>query len=204
MVESVLDRLGEEVTGIVSPVSLCMALTVGLVRLLNPTGDAAGRSVSIASAYYKEQVHARPAQPRCTWGSPADLPSNQTNKTFLLLLAQGDDSTSDKITGSIINAVIFVGIIALMTFVLVLLFKYGVCVPMTVSAMRYPAFSFECFATTDHVLSCSVPTSYMATWHLPASAYFSCWWASSCCSCWSSFRFRLMPSPSASCCTIFR
>ena len=56
MVESVLDRLGEEVTGIVSPVSLCMALTVGLVRLLNPSGDAAGGSVYIASAYYKEQV----------------------------------------------------------------------------------------------------------------------------------------------------
>ena len=58
MVESVLDRLGEEVTGIVSPVSLCMALTVGLVRLLNPSGDAAGSSVYIASAYYKEQVRA--------------------------------------------------------------------------------------------------------------------------------------------------
>ena len=56
MVESVLDRLGEEVTGIVSPVSLCMALTVALVRLLNPTGDNAGSSVYIASAYYKEQV----------------------------------------------------------------------------------------------------------------------------------------------------
>ena len=56
MVESVLDRVGEEVTGIVSPVSLCMALTVALVRLLNPTGDNAGTSVYIASAYYKEQV----------------------------------------------------------------------------------------------------------------------------------------------------
>ncbi len=56
MVESILDRLGEEVTGIVSPVSLCMALTVALVRLLNPTGDNAGTSVYIASAYYKEQV----------------------------------------------------------------------------------------------------------------------------------------------------
>lgn len=60
MVDSVLDRLGEEVTGIVSPVSLCMALTVGLVRLLNPTGDAAGNSVYIASAYYKEQVRITP------------------------------------------------------------------------------------------------------------------------------------------------
>lgn len=39
---------------------------------------------------------------------------------------QGDDSTAQKITGSIVNAVIFVAVIALMTFVLVLLFKYGV------------------------------------------------------------------------------
>ena len=51
-----LDKLGEEITGIVSPVSLCMALTVALVRVLNPTGDNAGTSVYIASAYYKEQV----------------------------------------------------------------------------------------------------------------------------------------------------
>ena len=46
--------------------------------------------------------------------------------TVSQVLSQGDDSTSDKITGSIINAAIFVGIIALMTFLLVLLFKYGV------------------------------------------------------------------------------
>lgn len=48
------------------------------------------------------------------------IPADHTAST------QGDDSTSDKITGSIINAVIFVGVIALMTFLLVLLFKYGV------------------------------------------------------------------------------
>lgn len=36
MRRSVLDDLGEEVTGIVSPVSICMALTVALVRILNP------------------------------------------------------------------------------------------------------------------------------------------------------------------------
>ncbi|DBB12702.1 TPA: hypothetical protein ACH3X3_005479 [Trebouxia sp. C0006] len=102
--ESVLDRLGEEVTGIVSPVSLCMALTVALVRLLNPTGDNAGSSVYIASAYYKEQ---------------------------------GDDSTAEKITGSIVNAAIFVGVIASMTFVLVLLFKYG----YTKAIYAYMAFA---------------------------------------------------------------
>ena len=38
---------------------------------------------------------------------------------------QGDDSTAEKITGSVVNAVIFVAVIALMTCVLFLLFKYG-------------------------------------------------------------------------------
>lgn len=39
---------------------------------------------------------------------------------------QEGDSTSEKLSGSIINALIFVGAVALMTFILVLLFKYGV------------------------------------------------------------------------------
>ncbi len=39
---------------------------------------------------------------------------------------QADDSTGTKLAGSVINAVIFVVIVGVMTFVLVLLFKYGV------------------------------------------------------------------------------
>ena len=58
MVKSVLDDLGQEITGIVSPVSLCMALTVALVRILNPSGSNAGNAAYFASAYYKEQVRA--------------------------------------------------------------------------------------------------------------------------------------------------
>ena len=53
---SVLEDLGEELTGIVSPVSLCMALTVALVRVLNPDGLSGGNGVAIASTYYKEQA----------------------------------------------------------------------------------------------------------------------------------------------------
>ena len=56
MAKSVLDALGQEVTGIVSPVSLCMALTVLLVRILNPQGASDPNSVYIASFYYDEQV----------------------------------------------------------------------------------------------------------------------------------------------------
>ena len=39
---------------------------------------------------------------------------------------QGDDSAGTKFVGSLINALIFVAVVAGMTFVLVLLFKYGV------------------------------------------------------------------------------
>ena len=47
---SVLADLGEELTGIVAPVSLCMALTVGLVRTLNPEGVGDPNAVFLASA----------------------------------------------------------------------------------------------------------------------------------------------------------
>ena len=50
---------GEEVTGIMAPVSICMALTVILVRLLNPDGSASSSSsVIIASIAYNEDVSA--------------------------------------------------------------------------------------------------------------------------------------------------
>ncbi|GMH42762.1 hypothetical protein BSKO_10681 [Bryopsis sp. KO-2023] len=52
---SVLDDLGEEVTGIAFPVSLCMALTVALVKILNPDGESDRKTVLIAAAYYDEQ-----------------------------------------------------------------------------------------------------------------------------------------------------
>ena len=71
MGRSVLDDLGEEVTGIVAPVSLCMALTVALVRILNPSGSSNSNSVFIASAYYNEQ-----AREGGTWsGTAAALPA---------------------------------------------------------------------------------------------------------------------------------
>lgn len=53
---SLLDDLGEEVTGIMAPVSLCMAVTVLLVRLLNPEGASSSGSVVIASIAYQEEV----------------------------------------------------------------------------------------------------------------------------------------------------
>lgn len=56
MAGSILDDLGQEVTGIVAPVSLCMLLTVVLVRLLNPEGTVSSSAIAIAQTFYKEQV----------------------------------------------------------------------------------------------------------------------------------------------------
>jgi presenilin 1 len=107
MTHSILDDLGEEVTGIVSPVSICMALTVVLVRLLNPEGESDSSAVYIAQAFYSEQE---------------------------------GDSTAQKLSGSIINALIFVGVVTIMTFALVLLFKYG-CTKIIYGYMGFSAFS---------------------------------------------------------------
>ena len=53
---SVLDELGQEITGIVAPVSICMALTVLLVKALNPDGSDTSVSVYFAQAFYAEKV----------------------------------------------------------------------------------------------------------------------------------------------------
>ncbi len=53
---SPLDTIGREVTSIVTPVSVCMALTVLLVRTLNPEGKSNDHTVAIATAYYHEEV----------------------------------------------------------------------------------------------------------------------------------------------------
>ncbi|KAK9841060.1 hypothetical protein WJX81_008443 [Elliptochloris bilobata] len=55
MERSILDNLGEEVTGIVTPVTLCMATTVLLVRILNPDGASNSNTMRLATAYYNEK-----------------------------------------------------------------------------------------------------------------------------------------------------
>lgn len=56
---SILDDLGAEVTGIAFPVSLCMAITVALVRLLHRDDGSEGTTVAIAEAVYTERVCSR-------------------------------------------------------------------------------------------------------------------------------------------------
>lgn len=55
MTQSVLDDLGQEVTGIAAPVAICMAITVLFVKVLNPDGDT-NSSVMLATLAYTEQV----------------------------------------------------------------------------------------------------------------------------------------------------
>ena len=60
---SVLDDLGAEVTGIAFPVSVCMAITVALVRLLHGDGEDQER-VFIGEAIYGEKVRCRASSER--------------------------------------------------------------------------------------------------------------------------------------------
>eukprot|EP00983_Pelagomonas_calceolata_P028656 897335-Pelagomonas_calceolata.AAC.3 len=47
---------GAGLTGILSPVSICMGLTVVLVRLLNPDGKSGSAALRFASIAYSEDV----------------------------------------------------------------------------------------------------------------------------------------------------
>jgi hypothetical protein len=76
----VLDVLGEEVTGIVAPVSVCMALTVVLVRILNPDGVSRADAVYIASIAYEEQVNSAPAHSQARANKPS-APSRTSHCT---------------------------------------------------------------------------------------------------------------------------
>lgn len=126
VLKSVLDALGEEVTGIVAPVSLCMALTVALVRILNPDGASDSNAVFLASAYYTEQE---------------------------------GDTTGQKLSGAVINSLIFIGVVAVMTFILVLLFKYG----YTKFIYAYMGFAgFSIF----FVLAGIIALQLLQTWHV--------------------------------------
>ncbi len=114
--QSVLDDLGQEITGIAWPVSICMAVTVFLVRVLNPTGQSSSSTVFIASAGYDENAHVS----LCVSSAcdPHAIP-------VLSPLLQPDASGAQKLGGALLNAIIFVAAIAVITVLMVILFKYG-------------------------------------------------------------------------------
>uniref|UniRef100_A0A061R1G5 Presenilin n=1 Tax=Tetraselmis sp. GSL018 TaxID=582737 RepID=A0A061R1G5_9CHLO len=133
--KGITESLGEQVTGIVTPVSLCMALTVALVRVLNPDGDSGTSAVAIATAFYREQE---------------------------------DDTTGEKLAGSVVNALIFISVIGGMTFVLFLLFKYK-CYKFIFAYMGFAGFNIFFFLTGTLLIK------LWQTFHLPLDAISFCY-----------------------------
>ncbi|KAJ0230233.1 Presenilin-like protein [Hirschfeldia incana] len=109
--KSILDSLGEELIGILTPVSICMFTVVLLVCLLNsdPSSSSSSSFSSIATAAYSE--------------SDSD----------------SDSPWEDKLLGAFLNSLVFVAAITAATFLLVLLF-YLRCVAFLKLYMAFSAF----------------------------------------------------------------
>ncbi|XP_051138924.1 presenilin-like protein At1g08700 [Andrographis paniculata] len=91
---SILESIGQEIIGVMSPVSICMLLVVLLVyTVYNPASSSAAATTIRTAAN-------------------------------LVYLESPSDSTAQKLEGAILNAVVFVVIITLVTFLLVLLYYY--------------------------------------------------------------------------------
>ncbi|PKA61837.1 Presenilin-like protein [Apostasia shenzhenica] len=110
MERSVLDSLGLEIVGVMSPVSICMLFVVLLVSGFTPPTTSADHSssaqVTAATLVYQE--------------SPSDPPSQ-------------------KLAGAILNAAVFVALVAVVTFVLVVLYYYNYT-GFLKAYMRFSAF----------------------------------------------------------------
>ncbi|KAE9465774.1 hypothetical protein C3L33_02323, partial [Rhododendron williamsianum] len=92
---SILDSIGQEITTILSPVSICMLLVVLLVSSLSPPSSLSSPTTPIRSA------------------------------ANLVYLETPDDSPSHKLQGALLNALVFVLLISAVTFLLVLLYYYN-------------------------------------------------------------------------------
>ncbi|KAK7290698.1 hypothetical protein RIF29_05300 [Crotalaria pallida] len=109
MESSILESIGVEIIGVMSPVSICMFLVVLLVYSLS-----------------------------------SDDPFSSTDSTIrtaanLVYVENPSDSVSQKLEGALLNAVVFVILIAIVTFLLVLLYYYH-CTNFLKYYMRFSAF----------------------------------------------------------------
>ncbi|XWS64934.1 hypothetical protein CRYUN_Cryun05aG0047000 [Craigia yunnanensis] len=96
MESSILGSVGQEIIGVMSPVSLCMLLVVLLVYSLSPSNPFSS-------------------------SSPAPI----RTAANLVYLENPSDSAAQKLEGALLNALVFVILIAIVTFVLVLLYYYN-------------------------------------------------------------------------------
>ena len=110
MESSVLDSIGVEIIGVMSPVSICMLLVVLIVYSLSSSNP-----FSAASA------------------PPIRTAAN------LVYLESPSDSTSQKFEGALLNSLVFVILIAVVTFLLVLLYYYN-CTGFLKNYMRFSTF----------------------------------------------------------------
>uniref|UniRef100_A0ACD5VYG2 Uncharacterized protein n=1 Tax=Avena sativa TaxID=4498 RepID=A0ACD5VYG2_AVESA len=107
---TVLDTLGEEVLAVMSPVSICMALVVLLISLLAPPSSDS---------------------------SPSSPPP--VTAATLVYLESPSDSPGQKLVGALLDAAVFVALVAVVTFVLVALYYYR-CTGFLKNYMRFSAF----------------------------------------------------------------
>ncbi|KAF8724230.1 hypothetical protein HU200_021252 [Digitaria exilis] len=108
---SLLDALGGEVLAVMSPVSICMALVVLLISLLSPPSSG-----SVAA------------------GSPPPVTA-----ATLVYLESPTDTPAQKFVGALLDAAVFVALVAVVTFVLVALYYYR-CTGFLKNYMRFSAF----------------------------------------------------------------
>ncbi|XP_020218794.1 presenilin-like protein At1g08700 [Cajanus cajan] len=106
MESSVLECVGVEIIGVMSPVSICMFLVVLLVYSLSSPDAAAATMRTVANFVYAEN------------------PS---------------DTAAQKLEGALLNALVFVILIAVVTFLLVLLYYYN-CTSFLRHYTRFSAF----------------------------------------------------------------
>lgn len=106
MESSVLESIGVEIIGVMSPVSICMFLVVLLVYTLSTTSSPETTFTTAANLVYAEN------------------PS---------------DTTAQKLEGALLNAVVFIILIAIVTFLLVLLYYYN-CTAFLRNYVRFSAF----------------------------------------------------------------
>ncbi|KAK8589900.1 hypothetical protein V6N12_024290 [Hibiscus sabdariffa] len=107
MESSILESIGQEIIGVMSPVSLCMLLVVLLVYSLSDSNPFSSTPIRTAAN--------------------------------LVYLENPSDSAAQKLEGALLNALVFVILIALVTFLLVLLYYYNFT-NFLKNYMRFSAF----------------------------------------------------------------
>lgn len=107
---SILDSLGQEIVGVMSPVSICMFLVVLLVSCLSPPQSSIDSS-----------------------------PSTPVTAATLVYLESPSDPPAKKLVGALLNAAVFVALVAAVTFVLVILYYYNFT-GFLKAYMRFSAF----------------------------------------------------------------